>query len=229
MRGHICIIAGTAALLLLPLQAVAKDKSKTTLPYDILRAQTVRVIIDPTAGISLADPQANQVAQRDVETALMNWGRYQVNLNDDPNADLIIVVRRGSGKMTTGTIHDPTQGRRPVAIDPTDTGIGVGVQHGPPQPYSGDMPDASQGGATPQTQNLPGGPIRSRPYPQIEGGSDTSEDSFIVYRGRRDDPMDSPPVWRDVSKDCLKPHKVPAVDAFRKAVAEAEQAASKQP
>jgi hypothetical protein len=223
-----CTVAGAAGLLLLPSFAVAKDKSKSPLPYDILRAETVRVIIDPTAGVSLDDPQANRIAQRDVETALMNWGRYQVVL-DGPNADLVIVVRRGTGKMSTGTIHDPRQGRRPVAIDPTDTGIGVGVQNGPPEPYPGGIPDASQGSATPQTRNMPGGPISGAPYPQIEAGSGISEDSFIVYRGHVDDPMDSPPVWRYVAKDGLKPHKVPAVDAFHKAVVESDQAASKQP
>lgn len=227
MHRPTCVVAGIAALLL-PLLAIAKDKSKSPLPYDVLRAQTVVVMIDPNAGVSMDDPRANEVAQRDVETALMNWGRYQVLLSG-PNADLVIVVRRGSGKMSTGTIHDPTQGRRPVAIDPTDTGIGVGVQRGQPPPYGGDIPDASQGGAAPQTRNMPGGPISGRPFPQIEGGTDTSEDSFVVYRGRRDDPLDSPPVWRYVAKDCLKPHKVPAVDAFHKVIAETEQTASKQP
>lgn len=227
MHKHIWVVAGMAALLL-PSFAFAKDKSKSPLPYDIVRAQTVHVIIDPTAGVSLNDPQANQVAQRDVETALMNWGRYQVML-DGPNADLIVVVRRGSGKLSTGTIHDPRQGRRPAAIDPTDTGIGIGMQRGQPPPYAGDIPDASQSGLPQQTQGMPGGPIDGRAGPQIEAGSDTSEDSFVVYRGKVDNPLDAPPVWRYVVKDGLKPHKVPAVDAFHKAVVETEQAAAKQP
>ena len=228
MRKAILVLAGVAGLLLAPLVAVGKDKTKSPLPYDILRAQTVSVIIDPTAGVSLDDPQANRVAQRDVETALMNWGRFQPIL-DGPSADLIIVVRRGTGKMTTGTIHDPTQNRRPVAIDPTDTGINVGMQHGSPPPYAGDLPDASQGGAQPQTENMPGGPIGGRPYPQVETGSDISEDSFVVYRGRVDNPLDASPVWRYTAKNCLKPHKVPAVDAFRKAIEATEVAAASQP
>lgn len=223
--SRVLVVTG---LLILPSLAIAKDKTKSPLPYDILRARTVSVIIDPAAGVSLADPQANKVAQRDVETALMNWGRFQPILNG-PSADLIIVVRRGSGKMTTGTIHDPTQNRRPVAIDPTDTGIAVGTQRGMPPPYAGDLPDASQGGARPQTENMPGGPISGRPYPQIETGNDISEDSFVVYRGRTEDPLDTSPVWRYIAKNCLKPHKVPAVDAFRKAIEATEVAAASQP
>jgi hypothetical protein len=67
------------------------------------------------------------------------------------------------------------------------------------------------------------------PHPEAEIGTTTSEDSFLVYRGRVENPLDSTPVWRDEAKNALKPHTVPAVDAFRKAVDEAEQAAAKQP
>jgi hypothetical protein len=56
-------------------------------------------------------------------------------------------------------------------------------------------------------------------------GSSAAEDSFIVYQGK----IDAPPVWRYEAKNALKPHSVPAVDIFRKAVDEAEQAAAKQP
>jgi hypothetical protein len=222
-----CVVAGLAGLLLVPCSALGKDKHKATLPDDVLRAQTVRVMIDPSAGVSLENPQANQIARRDVETALMNWGRYQP-IFDGPNADLIIVVRRGTGKMSAGTIHDPRQNQRPAVIDPSGSGVGIGTERGQPPPYAGDIPDASQSGQ-PQAQNMPSGPMDNRPYPQIEGGSGEADDSFVVYRGKVDDPLDSPPVWRDMAKDCLKPHKVPAVDAFRKAVDEAEQAAAKQP
>ena len=51
----------------------------------------------------------------------------------------------------------------------------------------------------------------------------------LVYRGKVDDPLTSSPVWRYEAKNALKPHNVPAVDAFRKAVSEAEQAAAKRP
>jgi serine/threonine-protein kinase RIO1 len=226
-----CVLAAMATLLLSPLLGFAKDKPKETLPYDVLQARTILVLIDPTAGVSLDNPQANEVAQRDVETALMNWGRYQVMLHGQ-HADLIVVVRRGSGKMATGTIHDPRQGRRPVVIDPTDTGIGVGIEHGRPPSDSGNIggiPDASQGDSLPGAQSTPNDPINRRRHPQAEMGSDISEDSFVIYRGQTENPLDAPPVWRYLAKDCLKPHKVPAVEAFREAVDETEQAAAKQP
>jgi hypothetical protein len=114
-----------------------------------------------------------------------------------------------------------------VAIDPTDRGIGVGMQRGPAPPYAGDTPDASQGSPIP-IQNVPDANDQ-RPHPQAEIGSATAEDSFFVYMGKIQDPLNSPPVWRLTEKNALKPHGVPAVDAFRKAVDDAEQAASKQP
>ncbi|HTF65623.1 MAG TPA: hypothetical protein VK638_23345, partial [Edaphobacter sp.] len=71
--------------------------------------------------------------------------------------------------------------------------------------------------------------IDRRPQPQAEIGNATSEDSFLVYRRRTENPLDSSPVWRYMAKNCLKPPTVPAVDVFRKAVNDAEQAAAKQP
>lgn len=218
--------------LLLPSLTFAKDKSQSTLPTYVLQAHTVSIVIDRDAGVSLDDPRANEVAQRDVETALLNWGRYQPIL-DGPNADLIIVIRRGTGKVASGTVHDPRQGRRPVAIDPTDTGIDVGAQRGQAPPYAGDAPDASQGGANGplnDPMNRSGsGQIDQRPHPEAEIGSAAAEDSFLVYRGKIDNPLDAPPVWRYQAKNALKPHTVPVVDLFRKAVVEADQAQGKHP
>jgi hypothetical protein len=218
-------LAATIAAVLLPSLVLAKDRSKSTLPTYVLQARTVAVIIDPTAGVSLDDPQANQVAQRDVETAFLNWGRFQPVL-DGQSADLVIVVRRGTGKVASGTVHDPQQNRRPAVIEPTDTGIGVGVQRGQPPPYAGDLPDASQGSGIP-SQNPP--VMDQTPHPQAEIGNSTSDDSLLVYRGRVQNPLDGSPIWRYEAKNALKPHTVPAVDAFRKAVDQAEQAAAKQP
>jgi hypothetical protein len=222
-------VAAMVAAVLLPSFTLAKDKSKSTLPTYVLQAQTVSVIIDPSAGESLNDPRANEVAQRDVETALLNWGRFQPFLAGR-NADLVIVVRRGTGKMASGTVHDPRQGRRPVAIDPTDSGIDVGMQRGQPPPYAGDTPDASQGSSIPSQNGPQNGPMtEDRPHPQAEIGTSAAQDSFLVYRGRTENPLDGSPVWRYETKNALKPHSVPAVEAFRKAVDEAEQAAAKQP
>jgi len=142
------------------------------------------------------------------------------------SADLIIVVRRGTGKVASATVHDPQQNRRPVVIDPIETGIGVGVQRGHAPPYAG-QPDASQGSSIPDPSN---GPMTDdRAHPQMEIGNSTSNDSLLVYRGRTEKPLDGPVVWRYEAKNALKPHTVPAVDAFRKAVDQAEQAAAKQP
>jgi hypothetical protein len=222
-------LAAIIAAVLLPSLTLAKDKQKSTLPTYVLQARTVSIVIDPDAGESLDDPQANRVAQRDVETAFMNWGRFTpilVGQEAGPSADLIIVIRRGTGKVAGGTVHDPWQDRRPAVVDPTDAGIGVGVQRGQPPPFAGDLPDASQGSSIP-------GPNRpmaeERPHPQAEIGNSTSEDSFLVYRGRTENPLDGPIIWRYEAKNALKPHAVPAVDAFRKAVDQAEQAAAKQP
>jgi hypothetical protein len=56
-----------------------------------------------------------------------------------------------------------------------------------------------------------------------------TNDSFVVYRGSIDHPLDTPAAWRYVFADGLLPHSVPAVAAFKKAVAEAEKAAAKHP
>lgn len=228
MRRSSYVFALMAGLLVLPSLGFAKDKQKATLPDYVLQARTVAVVIDPDAGVSLSDPQANQVAQRDVETALLNWGRFQPILAGQ-NADLVIVVRRGTGKVAAGTVHDPRQSRRPVAIDPTNNGIDVGMQRGQAPPYAGDLPDASQSGIPSGSQNMPDGRMDEQPHPQAEIGNASSEDSFLVYRGKVDDPLESSPVWRYEAKNALKPHTVPAVDAFRKAVNQADQAAAKQP
>jgi len=57
--------------------ATAKDKKKPVLPEDILRAQTVRVVIDRDAGEPLDQPRANYMARDNVEKALMEWGRFR--------------------------------------------------------------------------------------------------------------------------------------------------------
>jgi hypothetical protein len=46
---------------------------------------------------------------------------------------------------------------------------------------------------------------------------------FVVYRGNRSDALHFPAVWRYSAKDALRSPGVPAVDAFRKLIAEAEK------
>ena len=192
------------------LTGASAKNAKPALPAYILHAHTVAVIIDPQAGINAEDPNANQTALRDVETALDNWGRFQPVLAR--KADLVIVIRKGSGKLAQQTISDPRQNSRVGVIRPTDDGISVGAQHGTP---NGGPPGGIDDGTG-----------SARPQLEVGGG----EDSFAVYEGGIDaaDPTDSAPGWRWVRKDGLHSHDVPAVAEFRKAVAEAEKQAAKQ-
>src|SRR5437764_15298538 len=74
-RRVYCLLLLTA---LLAAPAVSKNKNKSALPEDILRAQTVRVVIDPDAGEPLDQPNANAVSGENVQKALRTWGRFQV-------------------------------------------------------------------------------------------------------------------------------------------------------
>jgi hypothetical protein len=47
-----------------------------------------------------------------------------------------------------------------------------------------------------------------------------------VYEGKVAKPLNGAPGWRYVAEDGLHSHNVPAVDAFKKAVAEGEKAAA---
>src|ERR1700757_2367972 len=118
MKRHLSTLVTVGLLAAAPVLAKSKDK---TLPPYILLAHTVAVIIDPAAGIDPEDPQANRVAQSDVETALMNWGRFQ-RVMGTQGADLIIVIRRGHGRLVDATIVDPAQNNRPAVINATDNG-----------------------------------------------------------------------------------------------------------
>lgn len=188
--------------LLIP-AALAKDK-KPAIPEDVLRAQTVRVVIDPDAGEPLDQPNANAMARENVEKALAEWGRYRVVM-DGQESDLIISVRTGSGGTVRPTMKGGPIDQRPGVGQTTDSSIRIGAQHGQPPPLSDPT-------TNPQDQ---------RPHMSNELGS--SEDTFVVYRGGISDPLDSSPVWRYVKKDCLRAPEVKALEEFRKAIAEAEK------
>jgi hypothetical protein len=189
----------------------AKNKNDKGLPPYIVSAHTVAVMIDPNAGVSLEDPRANEVARKDVETALLNWGRF-MPMTGAPGADLIIVIRKGHAKTVDDTVVGPQQSNRVGTINPMDNGVSVGMQRG----TQAGVPDASAQGS------------QGSPHTQMEVGS--VEDSFVVYDGAIKDPLDSTPGWRYTAKDGLRSHNVPAVDEFRKAVAAADKAvAAKNP
>lgn len=200
-----------AMLMMVGSAGFAKDKTKPTMPAYVLTARTVAVVIDPDAGESVSDPQANQVAQKDVETALLNWGRFETVMGTQ-TADLIIVVRKGHSRLVDQTIPDPRQNSHAGTINPIDNGVSVGAQHGPQPPLSGSSTQDSRPATSPS---------------QTEIGQ--VDDSFTVYEGHNQNALDAPPAWRYIASDGLRPHSVPAVAEFRKALAEAEKTAAKKP
>lgn len=201
-------VSGVLAVVVLLLSTVfasAKDKKKVILPADILRAETVLVVIDPDAGVSPDTPLANETARDDVERALMKWGRFRL-ANDFSTADLVITVRKGYGKIAQSSIGDAPSNNRQVIFEPSDSGGRIGVSHrtAAEDPTRSQYPD---------------------PSPQVEVGQ-IQQDMFVVYRSRRETgghPLDSPPVWRYQATDALRSPGVPAVDEFKKLITKAEK------
>lgn len=209
------LLAVTAIILC---SALASAKKKAILPADILRARTVLVIVDPTAGVDARDPNANRAARANVEKALDQWGRFTL-VQEGFTADLVITVRKGNGKLIQPTIGGtPINGTPPVSGGTTSTPTQVttrgAVRLGPGNPN-----DPSSAGTQPST-----------PEPQIEAGS--RQDMFVVYRGSMDSiwsPLDAPAVWRYSGKDALASPSVPAVEVFRKLIAESEKELASHP
>ncbi len=209
------LLAVTAIILC---SALASAKKKAILPADVLRARTVLVIVDPTAGVDARDPNANRAARTDVEKALDQWGRFTL-VQEGFTADLVITVRKGNGKLIQRTIGGtPINGTPPVSGGTTSTPTQIttrgAVRLGP-----GSANDPSNAGTQPST-----------PEPQIEAGS--PQDMFVVYRGSMDaywSPLDAPAVWRYSGKDALASPSVPAVEAFRKLIAESEKQLASHP
>jgi len=193
-------------LLLLGPQSGAKNKKKQTLPDYVLKAQTIAVVIRPDAGEPLTNPLANRTAQDNVKDAMTKWGRFKV-VTDEQSADLIIAVRKGH---TSG----PTIGNSPTDDPPVIY-----------PPSGGDVPGAGQQGRSPN-------PGLGRPGdrgPHIGNEIGPSEDSFEVYMGGVDQPLDAPPIWRYMAKDALNNPQVTAVEQFRNAINESEQRRQQKP
>ncbi|HEX4786575.1 MAG TPA: hypothetical protein VH350_19695 [Candidatus Sulfotelmatobacter sp.] len=211
MTARLSSVVLLATLLALP--AHAKDKKKSTLPEYVLRATTVRVVVNPEAGEPINEPMANANARAAVEKALMEWGRLEPVM-DGQESDLVIAVRTGNSNSVRPTIKGGPIDQRPGTAESTDSTVRIGAQQGTPPPLN----DPGMG---PQM-----GPQNS---PRITNEVGASEDTFEVYRGGQY-PLDSPPVWRLIAKDCLREPGVTAVEEFRKAIAKAEQARlSKKP
>jgi hypothetical protein len=196
--------------------ALAKDKKKTLLPADILKAHTVYVMIDPMAGVDVQEPTVNNDARRDVENAFVKWGRLDP-VQDRSLADLIVVVRKGHSRFVEPTISGTPINNPPMVTgENSPTRTSVAGRTGNPG-YPGD---ASNGQAP-----------SSRPYPQTEVGP--TQDMFVVYRATpsqpSDNPLDRPPVWRFNAKDALEAPEVPAVVAFQKLVDESDKQLAAHP
>ncbi len=195
--------------------ALAKEKKKAVLPADVLQARTVLVIVDPTAGVDAADPNANSRARVNVEQALDKWGRF-MRVQDAITADLVIMVRKGNGKAVQTTISGtPINGTPPVNVGSTSS---------PNETTTHVSRRTGNSGITNDPSNVDGN-RPAAPHPQAEAGP--SQDLFVVYRGTTDEPrwspIDAPAVWSYSGKS------VEAVEAFRKLVTESEKQLASHP
>jgi hypothetical protein len=201
----------TIALMIAAVSAAsAKKKEKVVLPAYVLKAQTVLVVILPNSGEPMDDITANRKAQEDVEKAFTKWGRYRLALDAD-QADLVVGVRKGIGKIANPTISGGPIDSPAGTIETTDNSVSIGVQQGRP-PNVSDPTGSS--------------PPNDRVHPGVAAGQ--ADDTFQVFQGGLQYPLDNPPVWRLTAKDGLKPPDVAAVQQFRKAVEESEKAAQQK-
>jgi hypothetical protein len=109
----------------------------------------------------VTSPLANKTAQEDVEKALKHGSITPVM--ETQTAELVIVVRQGSGKLGQPTIGGLPTNDRPVVLESSDGGVRVGAQQGHPPPIDETAP-ADTG-----------------PHPQVEVGA--AEEMFVAYQG----------------------------------------------
>jgi hypothetical protein len=193
--------------MLLAVVPFAAAKNKQALPGYVLQAQTVAVMVPPDAGEPIANPTANRTARQNVEKAPSQWGRFQL-VTDAQVADLVVAVRKGHKSGPT-IANSPTD-NRPITVQSGDGTTRVGVQQGRPSDLN---------------YPLPGEPTGPRPGNEIGG----NEDSFEVYQGRVQYPLDKAPLWRYRGNNALDAPQVPAVEQFRKAIAESEKQQKQKP
>lgn len=200
-------------LPLLALSVNAKNKKKQALPDYVLRAQTVLVVIYPDAGEPVTNPMGNRLAQENVERALTKWGRFKLVM-DAQTADLVVAVRKGYGGPTAGNspVDNP-----PVIIQQGGGNIRMGGQGR--HPTDTTDPGLSNPGQAGPAQGGPG----------IGNEIGGAEDTFGLYRGGVEYPLDASPVWRYTAKNALDGPQVPAVEQFRKILTEAEKQHQQKP
>lgn len=181
--------------------AISKDKTKT-LPAQVLQSRTILVVINPDAGEPVTDPTANRNAREDVEKALSQWGRFSLAM-EPHTADLVLSIRKGTGRSATPTINGGPIDNRPVILQPREGGIRIGAQQGQPDPVT-------RGGQS--------------TVPSLGTEIGASEDRLELYLGGNDYPLDSSPIWRYTAKDALHPPKIPGIVELRKVINETEKA-----
>ena len=177
------------------------------LPDYVLQAETVAVVIPPDAGEPVKNPMANRTAEENVEIALSQWGRYRL-VTDAEVADLVIAVRKGYVGGPT-MVNSPTD-NRPVTLQSGSPTTRVGVQQGRPSDLTTPFPGEPSG-------------------PRLSNEIGSAEDSFEVYQGKVQYPLDAAPLWRYMAKDALDAPQVRAVEEFHKAVTESEKAKNQKP
>jgi hypothetical protein len=118
---------------------------------------------------------------------------------DEQTADLIVAVRKGHA--TGPTIKNSPTDRRPVI-------------------YQGNGRDVRVGGQQGGTENR---------GPSLSNEIGPSEDTFEVYLGGMQDPLESSPIWRYSAKDALKGPRVSAIEKFQQAITESEKASQQKP
>lgn len=208
MSTRISIVLLFLTLVSVP-QIHGKNKKKQLLADDVLRAQSVMVVVHPDGREAVTDPMSNRNARDEVERALTKWGRFNLVM-DAQSADLVIAVRKGA-KAGPVISHSPVD-EPPIVFRPGVGDARVGQQQG-------RRPDL--------TEPFPGGP--GTRGPQLGSQITSSDDTFEVYRGRGEYPLDAPPVWRYIAKDSLNAPQVAAVEQFRKAIEESEKQSQHKP
>jgi len=188
-----------APVLLLLVIAQAQAKKKEQLPDEVLKAQTVLFLIFPDARAPLTNPPAVETIRDDMEKAMMKWGRFRVARTG--NADLLIVARKGH-------VEPPT-----YILPPNDKGP---VNH----PNSGGpAPDPNTPGLAPPRESAQ----------RTAAALLAEEDSFEVYRGGIEHPLDAAAIWQYRAVNALRGPKVPAIERFRKAIEESERQLQQKP
>jgi len=125
--------------------AKPKHKKEAILPDFVWQAQSVAVVILPDSPEPADDPLANHKAQENVEDAFLKWGRFRVE-QERSVADLIIEVRKGSGKIANPTISHGPMDSPPGTIEATDDTIRVGVKQRQPM-NAAPAPGVAVGGS----------------------------------------------------------------------------------